>query len=222
MSVYIFKASPSHVDRPPTPFVCFFFLPHNFNPRKHKLPSFDIHCWAKTSRSRSFSLAARPGLTSTKLTMSARYWLSRLHELLTPIAVIEHRFRFIPLLGCLTILFNDAEFFFKQTAMFRAIESLYCIEYYTEIGDVETAALGRSIPESSCKDEWIEQRVAKTYGWIMFFRILPCIFTAIPLGYLADRAGRRLVLCLHKIGTIFFVATEILVCMLSSHPSSMS
>lgn len=142
----------------------------------------------------------------------ATSWLARLYRSLTYIKVTAPKYKWVPLLGCVIILLNDAEFFFKQTAMFRAIEALYCIEYYDAHGDHATAALGREIPEAMCKKDSIEQQVAKTYGWIMFCRMLPCVFTAVLLGILADRVGRKVVLCLHKIGTIVFVGTEILVC----------
>jgi MFS family permease len=141
------------------------------------------------------------------------------NKIFTQYQVTEPQFRFIPLLGCSIILLNDAEFFFKQVATFRAIEAMYCIEYY-QSNDPSIAALGRAIPERLCKADSIEKQVATTYGLIMFFRLLPCIFTAVPLGYLADKAGRRPVLILHKIGTIVFVSMEIIVCKLRPDHSS--
>lgn len=142
---------------------------------------------------------------------------------LAPFQVTAPQYRFVPLLGCTIILLNDAEFFFKQTAMFRAIEAMYCIEYYNNDAhrNVTISALGRHIPESLCKSDEIEKHVSSTYGWIMFCRMLPCLFTAIPLGYLADKAGRRPVLVLHKVGTIVFVSVEIIVCMSCSSSFTM-
>ena len=139
-------------------------------------------------------------------------WIGTSQGLLAPFEVSAPQYRLVPLLGCLIILLNDAEFFFKQTAMFRAIESIYCIEFYS-VHNASISALGRDIPERLCKADEIEKQVSSTYGWIMFCRMLPCLFTAIPLGYLADKAGRRPVLILHKLGTIVFVSVEIVVCM---------
>lgn len=136
-------------------------------------------------------------------------WIS---SLLTPMQVSSRKFRFVPLLGCILILLNDAEFFFKQIAMFRAIEAMYCIEYYKERLELDLASLGRAIPENLCKADSIQKQVATTYGLMMFFRMFPCIFTAMPLGYLADKAGRRIVLILHKVGTTVFVSMEIIIC----------
>ncbi|KAI9745860.1 MAG: hypothetical protein M1818_000541 [Claussenomyces sp. TS43310] len=145
-----------------------------------------------------------------EMRLKARSWKRRLSGILTPFDVIAPQYRFVPLLGCAIILLNDAEFFFKQVAMFRAIEAMYCIDYY-QTRYVDVAALGRDIPEKMCKADLIEKQVASTYGLIMFCRMLPCIFTAIPLGYLADKVGRRPVLTMHKVGTIVFVLMEILV-----------
>lgn len=134
-----------------------------------------------------------------------------LGSIFAPFQVTEPQFRFLPLLGCSIVLLNDAEFFFKQIAMFRALESMYCIQYYYT-SDPAIAAMGRHIPEKLCKADSIEKQVATTYGLVIFFRMLPCIFTAVPLGYLADKAGRRPVLILHKIGTMVFVVMELVVC----------
>lgn len=53
------------------------------------------------------------------------------------------------------ILLNNAEFFSKQIAMFRAIEAMYCIEFHRERHDLDLAALGRAIPEHLCKADSI-------------------------------------------------------------------
>jgi hypothetical protein len=40
------------------------------------------------------------------------------------------RYPYVPLLGCLIVFINEAEWFFKQVASMRAIEAMYCIEFY--------------------------------------------------------------------------------------------
>ena len=53
--------------------------------------------------------------------------------------VDEPRFRFLPLVGCLIVLVNEGEFIFKEIGYFRALEALYCIEYY-DTADPDIAA----------------------------------------------------------------------------------
>lgn len=80
----------------------------------------------------------------------------------------------------------------------RAIESMYCYEYY-QAQDSPWAELGKQIPERLCKIDSIQKNLAKTAGLIMFFRMLSAMVGAIPLGWLADRYGRKIVLILHKV-----------------------
>lgn len=132
---------------------------------------------------------------------------------------IHPRFRFIPLVGCLIILTNEAEFFFKQAATMRAVESLYCIEYYN-IHDPELAhRLGRNIPERLCKADSIEKLVAQTWAWIMLARMLSAMVSALPLGRLADTWGRRPVLILHKLAVVVSAVWQLCVCEYTIHRS---
>ena len=111
---------------------------------------------------------------------------------------ISPRYKWVPFLGCLIIFINEAEYFIKQVATMRAIESMYCYEFYLARGS-PLVDLGKHIPERLCKDDSIQKQLAKTAGLIMFFRMLSAMIGAIPLGWLADRSGRKLVLILHKV-----------------------
>jgi MFS family permease len=111
---------------------------------------------------------------------------------------ISPRYRYVPLLGCLIIFLNEAEYFIKQVATLRAIESMYCYEHYLAL-DSPLASLGKNIPERLCKATSIQKDLARTAGLIMFFRMLSAMVGAIPLGWLADRRGRKVVLILHKL-----------------------
>ncbi|KAF1991067.1 MFS general substrate transporter [Aulographum hederae CBS 113979] len=111
---------------------------------------------------------------------------------------IHPRYRFIPFLGCLIILINESEYFIKQVATMRAIEAMYCYEHYLALGS-PLADLGKRIPERLCKSESIQKQLAGTAGGIMFVRMLSAIVGAVPLGWLADRWGRKVVLVLHKV-----------------------
>src|SRR5271170_6777984 len=76
------------------------------------------------------------------------------------------RYQYVPLLGCLIVFINEAEWFFKQVASMRAIEAMYCIEFYAT-RDPDIAALGMHIPEKLCKDHLIQKQLAKTAGLTM-------------------------------------------------------
>jgi MFS family permease len=95
----------------------------------------------------------------------------------------------------------------------RAIEAMYCYEYYLEQGS-PLVELGKHIPEKLCKDDTIQKQLAKTAGLIMFVRMLTSMVGAIPLGWVADRFGRKAVLILHKVNVCFTCAAWALICRL--------
>lgn len=131
--------------------------------------------------------------------------------------VTEPRFRFLPLVGCLIILVNDVEYYFKEVGYFRALEALYCIEYYQEV-DPKTAALGRAIPESMCKVGAIEKKVSTANGIVMLTRMVSSLIGTMPLGYLSDRIGRRFALVMHKVGTTLYTLMILITCELFYTP----
>jgi hypothetical protein len=124
------------------------------------------------------------------------------------------RCQYVPLLGCLIVFINEAEWFFKQVASMRAIEAMYCIEFYAT-RDPDIAALGKQIPEKLCKDHLIQKQLAKTAGLVMFFRMFTAILGAVPLGQLADRRSRKIVLVLHKLNVVASSSTWLLICNVS-------
>ncbi|KAF2104754.1 MFS general substrate transporter [Rhizodiscina lignyota] len=111
---------------------------------------------------------------------------------------ISPKYRWVPLLGCTIIFINEAEYFVKQVATMRAIEAMYCYEFYAARHS-PLADLGKHIPETLCKDDSIQKQLAKSAGLIMFVRMLSAMIGAIPLGWVADRWGRKPVLILHKV-----------------------
>ncbi|EME48155.1 hypothetical protein DOTSEDRAFT_69931 [Dothistroma septosporum NZE10] len=119
------------------------------------------------------------------------------------IQVTDPRFRFLPLIGCLTVLVNEGEYFFKQIGYFRAVEALYCIEYY-HVHDPVVAHLGKAIPENMCKIDSIQKKVATANGIVLLVRMTSAFIGTMIVGYLADMYGRRLPLILHKVGTIIY------------------
>lgn len=94
----------------------------------------------------------------------------------------------------------------------RAVESLYCIEYYNKHDPDLSQRLGRQIPEQMCKADSIEKQVAQTWSWVMLVRMLAAMIGAIPLGRLADMKGRWIVLFLHKLFVVVTALWQVLVC----------
>lgn len=131
---------------------------------------------------------------------------------------IAPRYRFVPLLGCLIILTNEGEFFFKQAATLRAVESLYCIEYYNVHDPALVTRWGKHIPERLCKAGNIETNVAKTWAWVMLARMLSALIATIPLGRLADKKSRRLVMVLHKLSAVVSSLWQLIVCKPTRQP----
>ena len=88
---------------------------------------------------------------------------------------------------------------------------MYCVEYWSE-RDPSIAMLGKSIPEPFCKDDIIQKNLARTAGLSMFFRMIPSMIGAIPIGYLADRYGRKPMLVIHKLNVCVSCAAQVLIC----------
>jgi hypothetical protein len=128
---------------------------------------------------------------------------------------ISPRYRWVPYLGCCIIFINEAEYFVKQVATMRALEAMYCYKHYMAIGS-PLVEMGKHIPERLCKDGSIQKQVARSAGLIMFIRMLCAMIGAIPLGWLADRYGRKVVLVLHKVNVTITCASWLILCEESS------
>jgi hypothetical protein len=125
---------------------------------------------------------------------------------------IHPRYRFLPFLGCLIIFLNEAEYFFKQVPSLRAIEAMYCIEYYAD-RDPGLAAMGKHIPERECKNDVIQKQIAVANGWIMFVRMFCAVLAAVPLSRMADsRLGRKPVMIMHKVNIVVSNSMFLAIC----------
>lgn len=148
-------------------------------------------------------LSAQPVQSATETLPEDDEKASRWRSIFPKIEVTDSRFRFLPLIGCLTVLLNEGEYYFKQIGYFRAIEALYCIEYF-QSHDPAVAHLGKGIPENMCKLDSIQKKVATANGIVMLVRMTSSFIGTMIVGYLADKYGRRLALILHKVGTIIY------------------
>lgn len=144
-------------------------------------------------------LARRGSAASDDEIEKKRAWTTKLFPTFT---TISPKYRWVPLLGCTLIFINEAEYFVKQVATMRAIESMYCYSYYLSRGS-DLVSMGKHIPEHLCKNDSIQKDLARTAGLIMFVRMLSAMIGAVPLGYVADRWGRKVVVVMHKINVVF-------------------
>jgi hypothetical protein len=117
----------------------------------------------------------------------------------------------VPLVGCLVVLANEAEYAIKQISLLRAMESLCCLEYYRE-HDAALAALGRHIPERLCKHGEIQKALARTTAWTLALRMLCAVVGSVPLGWAADRWGRKPVLVAHKLNVAWSALMQLGIC----------
>lgn len=141
--------------------------------------------------------------SATKDIASSEPKLRSKWTILPHISFTDPKFRFLPLLGCLIVLVNEGEYYFKQIGYFRAVEALYCIEYFQQ-HDPSIATLGRGIPEKMCKLDPIQKKVATANGIVMLVRMASSFIGTVLVGYLADRLGRRFALIMHKVGTLIY------------------
>jgi hypothetical protein len=144
-------------------------------------------------------LARRPTTASHDSLEKKRVWKIKLFP---TFQTISPKYQWVPLLGCTLIFLNEAEYFVKQVATMRAIESMYCYNFYLAQNNHELVRLGKHIPERLCKDASIQKDLARTAGLIMFVRMLSAMVGALPLGWVADRWGRKVVVVLHKVNVV--------------------
>jgi len=137
--------------------------------------------------------------------------ISSKHSIWPSFTTTAPKYRWVPFLGCSLIFINEAEYFVKQVATMRAIEAMYCYEFYLARGS-PLVDMGKHIPERLCKDDSIQKQLAKTAGLIMFVRMLASMIGALPLGWVADRYGRRIVLILHKVNVTISCAIWLVIC----------
>lgn len=77
----------------------------------------------------------------------------------------------------------------------RLYESVVCTQYYSQ-HDPSFLGPGGSVPEEFCKIDQVQDEVAFVQGWQLFFDSVPAILLPIPYGYVADKFGRKWILCL--------------------------
>ena len=86
-----------------------------------------------------------------------------------------------------------------ENPQLRIFESVICYRYYEKV-DPSKIIVGRDavgpgaiggVDEMLCKVDAVQGDVAMLRGWQQLFDAFPSLLLAIPIGYAADRFGRR-------------------------------
>lgn len=94
----------------------------------------------------------------------------------------------------------------------RAVELRYCRAYYEEHDpSVLPSQPGADIPEEMCKVKEVQQRLAWLQGVIETLIVGIDLAVTMPLGWVGDRFGRKVVLALNAVGFGCLVVWVVLV-----------
>ncbi|KAL0263546.1 hypothetical protein SLS55_002527 [Diplodia seriata] len=86
----------------------------------------------------------------------------------------------------------------------RAVELRYCRAYYEKHDpSVLPERPGAEIPESMCKVKEVQQRLAWLQGVVETLVVGIDLAVTLPLGWVGDRFGRKVVLALNAVGTSY-------------------
>ncbi|OJD29752.1 major facilitator superfamily transporter [Diplodia corticola] len=92
----------------------------------------------------------------------------------------------------------------------RAVELRYCRAYYERLGDPSVPPVAE-IPEEMCKVKEVQQRLAWLQGVVETLIVGIDLAVTMPLGWVGDRFGRKVVLALNAVGFACLVAWVVLV-----------
>lgn len=93
----------------------------------------------------------------------------------------------------------------------RVYEANLCLSYYLE-HDPTVIGKDGSIPESLCKGDEVQQKMAMIFGWQDTFDAIPSILLAVPLGALADKVGRKWIFVASLMGLQLNSAFVLVIC----------
>ncbi|KAF2087840.1 MFS general substrate transporter [Saccharata proteae CBS 121410] len=92
----------------------------------------------------------------------------------------------------------------------RVIESRYCHSYYLE-HDPSKIPNNGEVPEDLCKEKPVQQKLAWLQGFTETAIIGVDLFVTLPLGWLSDTNGRKVILWLNSFGFVLMVTWTVLV-----------
>ncbi|PVH96820.1 MFS general substrate transporter [Periconia macrospinosa] len=99
----------------------------------------------------------------------------------------------------------------------RVFESNLCLQYY-EANDPSQIGPDGNVPESLCKIDEVQQRLAMIFGWQDTFDAIPGMLLAVPFGALADRVGRKWIFAVSLVGLQLNCLWILLICYFRSLP----
>ncbi|MCJ1352665.1 MAG: hypothetical protein MMC33_002649 [Icmadophila ericetorum] len=108
----------------------------------------------------------------------------------------RQRLKITVLVIAVTILVNLPGLL-QDAPQLRILEDILCKKYYQRID--ATKIIDGKIDEALCKIELVQGEVATLRGWVTFTATLPGLFLAIPLGWWADKYGRK------WLASVFFI-----------------
>ncbi|TGO38156.1 hypothetical protein BHYA_0080g00040 [Botrytis hyacinthi] len=120
------------------------------------------------------------------------------HNALFTRQTIAIRVSVIVILSVLLVEIGD---YLLQAPLARTLEDILCRDYYSSAplsGFSEAPRL--SIPESHCKNDVIQGKLAMLKGWDGTLACIPGLIMSVPFGVLADKIGRKAVLFMSLIG----------------------
>ncbi|TGO69588.1 hypothetical protein BOTNAR_0009g00350 [Botryotinia narcissicola] len=101
----------------------------------------------------------------------------------------------------LSVLLAQIGDYMLQAPLARTLEDILCRDYYSSAplsGFSDAPRL--SIPESHCKNDVIQGKLAMLKGWDGTLACIPGLIMSVPFGVLADKIGRKAVLFMSLIG----------------------
>ncbi|ROV93534.1 hypothetical protein VSDG_06808 [Cytospora chrysosperma] len=112
------------------------------------------------------------------------------------------------LLGVLLLVNLAASLY--QLPLNRVVERRLCVEFYKQ-HDPSKIGPGGSVDEELCKVDTVQQGLGRIQGAMDTIWIVGDFVTTIPLGFVAERYGRRAVLWLNLVPRFFMLIWAVLV-----------
>ncbi|KAH0598738.1 hypothetical protein MHUMG1_04042 [Metarhizium humberi] len=95
----------------------------------------------------------------------------------------------------------------SSTPMLEIMEGIICRSLHPDVDG--------TLNHPVCKGADVQSEFAQLQGWVTPFALVPGLVTAMPYGAMADKRGRRLVLCLAISGLVVAQILEIATCWFS-------
>ena len=133
----------------------------------------------------------------------------------------EKPWALLVILVFILITIVDVGAFLAEPPKTRVFEANICLAYYEE-NDPSKIRSDGSVPETLCKIDEVQQKLAMIFGWQDTFDAIPGLLLAIPFGALADKWGRKWIFVASLVGLQLNAAWILLICYFRSLPLQMT